>query len=43
MGGWFNKEIEIVDDFKGLKMCILGFGGDVMVKFGVFLVFLLGG
>jgi len=34
MGGWFNKEIESADDFKGLKMRIPGLGGDVLAKMG---------
>jgi hypothetical protein len=34
MGGWFNKEIELADDLKGLKMRIPGLGGDVMAKLG---------
>ncbi len=34
MGGWFRKEIETVDDLKGLKMRIPGLGGDVMAKVG---------
>ncbi|MEH6628370.1 MAG: TRAP transporter substrate-binding protein [Motiliproteus sp.] len=34
MGGWFRKEIESVDDLKGLKMRIPGLGGDVMAKLG---------
>lgn len=34
MGGWFRKEIESVDDLKGLKMRIPGLGGDVMAKVG---------
>ncbi|PCH93930.1 MAG: ABC transporter substrate-binding protein [Rhodobacteraceae bacterium] len=34
MGGWFNKEINSADDFKGLKMRIPGLGGDVMSKLG---------
>ena len=33
--GWFRKEINSVDDLKGLKMRFLGFGGKVMEKLGV--------
>ena len=35
MGGWFRKEINSVDDLKGLKMRIGGFPGRVLQKFGV--------
>ena len=35
MGGWFRKENKSVDDMKGLKMRIGGFGGQVMTKIGV--------
>jgi TRAP-type mannitol/chloroaromatic compound transport system substrate-binding protein len=35
MGGWFRKEINSVDDMKGLKMRIGGFAGQVMAKLGV--------
>ncbi|OEY66262.1 ABC transporter substrate-binding protein [Marinobacter sp. X15-166B] len=35
MGGWFRKEIESVDDLKGLKMRIPGFAGEVMAELGV--------
>ena len=34
MGGWFRKEMNSGDDFKGLKMRIPGFGGDVLAKLG---------
>lgn len=34
MGGWFNKEINTIDDFKGLKMRIPGLGGKVLSKAG---------
>lgn len=35
MGGWFRKEITSVDDLKGLKFRIAGFGGKVISKLGV--------
>lgn len=35
MGGWFRKEINSLDDFKGLKMRIPGFAGEVISKLGV--------
>ena len=35
MGGWFRKEINTIDDLKGLKMRIGGFPGRVLTKFGV--------
>lgn len=34
MGGWFQKEINSVEDFKGLKMRIPGFAGEVLAKIG---------
>jgi len=34
MGGWFNKEINGVEDLKGLKMRIPGLGGDVLRRAG---------
>ena len=35
MGGWFRKEINSVEDLKGLKMRIPGFAGEVMAKLGL--------
>ncbi|MEM9324436.1 MAG: TRAP transporter substrate-binding protein [Bacteroidota bacterium] len=34
MGGWFNKEINTIDDLRGLKMRIPGLGGKVLAKSG---------
>jgi len=34
MGGWFNKKIDSMADFKGLKMRIPGLGGKVFAKAG---------
>jgi len=34
MGGWFNKEINSVDDYRGLKMRIPGLGGEVIRQIG---------
>ncbi len=43
MGGWFRKEINSPDDFKGLKMRIPGLGGDAFAKLGGSPVSLPGG
>lgn len=43
MGGWFNKEINTVDDFKGLKMRMPGLGGEVIKRAGATPVSLPGG
>lgn len=34
MGGWFNKEINTIEDLKGLKMRIPGLGGKVISQAG---------
>lgn len=43
MGGWFNKEITSLDDFKGLTMRMPGLGGEVLRKIGATAVALPGG
>jgi TRAP-type mannitol/chloroaromatic compound transport system substrate-binding protein len=43
MGGWFNKEINSIADFKGLKMRIPGLGGKVIKKVGGAPILLPGG
>ncbi|MBU6954232.1 TRAP transporter substrate-binding protein [Hahella sp. HN01] len=35
MGGWFQKEINSLQDLQGLKMRIPGFAGEVLAKIGV--------
>jgi TRAP-type mannitol/chloroaromatic compound transport system substrate-binding protein len=35
MGGWFRKEINKVEDLRGLKFRIAGFAGKVIAKLGV--------
>ena len=43
MGGWFRKEINTVDDLKGLKMRMPGLGGEVLRALGATPVNLPGG
>ena len=42
-GGWFRKEMNSVEDFKGLKMRIPGLGGEIFKKLGASPVTLAGG
>jgi len=43
MAGWFNREINTLDDLKGLKMRIPGLGGEVLARAGGVPVSLPGG
>lgn len=43
MGGWFNREINSITDFQGLKMRIPGLAGKVLEKAGGAPVLLAGG
>ncbi len=43
MGGWFNKELNSLEDFKGLKMRIPGLGGEVFSRAGGTTVSMPGG
>lgn len=43
MGGWFNKEINSIQDVKGLKMRIPGLGGKVITEAGGSAVLTAGG
>ncbi len=43
MGGWFNKEINSVEDLEGLKMRMPGIGGEILNRAGGTAVVLPGG
>ena len=43
MGGWFRREVNTVDDLRGLKMRIPGLGAEVMDRMGVTVQVLAGG
>jgi len=34
MGGWFKKEIKTIEDLKGVKLRMVGLGGEIMAKAG---------
>ena len=43
MGGWYNREVNDIDDFKGLKMRMPGIGGKVLNAVGATTVLVPGG
>jgi len=43
MGGWYRKEVNTLDDFKGLKFRMPGLGGEVLRRLGATVVNLPGG
>ena len=43
MGGWFKKQVNSLQDLKGLKMRIPGLGGKIMNSLGVNVQVLPGG
>ncbi len=43
MGGWYRKEVNSLDDFKGLKFRMPGLGGEVLRRLGATVVNLPGG
>jgi TRAP-type mannitol/chloroaromatic compound transport system substrate-binding protein len=43
MGGWFRREIKSLDDFRGVKMRMGGFGAEVLRRVGASAVLLPGG
>ena len=38
--GWFRKEINSIEDMKGMKMRFFGLGAKVMEKIGLFIILL---
>jgi len=43
MGGWYNREINTIEDFSGLRIRMPGLGGEVMRRLGAAAVALPGG
>ena len=35
MGGWFRKEINSIDDLRGIKMRVVGLGAQILAKLGL--------
>ena len=42
MGGWYNKEINSIEDFNGVKIRMPGLGGEVLKSYGANTVLLAG-
>lgn len=42
-GGWYQKELKTIDDFKGLKIRFSGLGGTILQKAGASITMLPGG
>ncbi len=43
MGGWFRREVNTLDDLKGLKFRMPGLGGEALRRLGVIVISLPGG
>jgi TRAP-type mannitol/chloroaromatic compound transport system substrate-binding protein len=43
MGGWFNKEVDTAEDFKGLRYRMPGLGAEVLRRMGAIVVMISGG
>ena len=43
MGGWYNKKVNTVEDFKGLKIRMPGLGGEVLRRLGASVISIPGG
>lgn len=43
MGGWYDREVNSIDSFKGLRIRMPGLGGEILKKMGAIVVSLPGG